>query len=434
MISHGLWTRRFAADPSIVGRSVTLNHEPFEVVGVMPAVFTYPAGRRIDAWIPLSYFGPDQIGRVRAARFLAVIARLKPGVAEAQFRSELSGVAERLSREYPENEGWTSVTTAPIEETIVGEVRRPLMVLMAAVGMLLLIACVNIAGLLLARASGRQTELAVRAALGAGRARIARQLATESLTLAILGGILGAGLGLAAVRAFAAWGATELPRPAELRVDGVVLAFTVGLSVISGLAFGLFPALRASTNLEQSLRAGARGAVSGVGQRLRSALVVVEVALAVVLVAGAALAAKSLVRLLAVDPGFRASNALVVTVSVPSLQHYVATLDAIGAIPGVQAAGSIRDLPLQGQGEQMRPGVAGRPSAPGGDAVVQRHHVSTDYFKAMGIPLRAGRTFAASDRADAPRVFVINEDAARRIWPGRTPSARRSASARRRSR
>jgi predicted permease len=418
VISHGLWTRRFAADPSIVGRSVTLNREPFEVVGVMPAAFTYPAGRRIDVWIPLSYFGPDQIGRVRGARFLAVIARLKSGVSEAQFRSELSGIAERLSRKYPETQGWASVSTAPIEETIVGELRRPLLVLMAAVGMLLLIACVNIAGLLLARASGRQTELAVRAALGAGRARIARQLATESLTLAILGGILGAGLGLAAIRAFAAWGATELPRPAELRIDGVVLAFTVGLSVISGLAFGLFPALRASTNLEQSLRAGARGAAGGVGQRLRSALVVVEVALAVVLVAGAALAAKSLVRLLAVDPGFRSSNALVVTVSVPSVQQYVATLDAIGGIPGVQAAGSIRDLPLQGQGEQMRPGIAGRPSIPGGDPLVQRHHVSTDYFKAMGIPLRAGRTFAAWDRADAPRVFVINEEAARRIWPG----------------
>ena len=418
VISHGLWTRRFAADPSIVGRSVTLNREPFEVVGIMPAAFTYPAGRRIDVWIPLSYFGPDQIGRGRGSRFLAVIARLKPGVAEAQFRSELSGIAERLSREYPESQGSTSVTTAPIEETIVGDVRRPLMVLMAAVGMLLLIACVNIAGLLLARASGRQTELAVRAALGAGRARIARQLATESLALALFGGILGIGLGMAAIRAFAAWGATDLPRPAELRIDGIVLAFTLGLSVISGLAFGLFPALRASTNLEQSLRAGARGAVSGVGQRLRSALVVIEVALAVVLVAGAALAAKSLVRLLAVDPGFRSSNALVVTASVPSLQHYVATLDAINAIPGVQAAGSIRDLPLQGQGEQMRPGVAGRSSAPGSDPLVQRHHVSMDYFKAMGIPLRAGRTFAASDRADAPRVFVINEEAARRIWPG----------------
>jgi predicted permease len=418
VISHGLWTRRFAADPAIVGRSITLNKEPFEVVGVMPAEFTYPAGRRIDVWIPLSYFGPDQIGRVRAARFLAVIARLKPGVAEPQFRYELSALAERLSREYAENAGWRSVTTAPIGESIVGEVRRPLMVLMTAVGLLLLMACVNIAGLLLARASGRRAELAVRAALGAGRARIARQLTTESLTLALAGGALGIALGLAAVRAFAAWGEAELPRPAALRIDGVVLAFTAGLSIISGLGFGLVPAVKASTNLEHALRAGSRGAVGGAAQRLRSALVVVEVALAVVLVAGAALAAKSLVRLLAVDPGFRPANALVVTISVPSVQHYTAILDGIRGIPGVEAAGSIRDLPLQANGETVRPGIAGRPTPPGGDPLVQWHHVSTDYFKAMGIPLRAGRAFELTDRRGSQFVVMINEEFARRAWPG----------------
>jgi len=418
VISHGLWTRRFASDPSIVGRSITLNKDPFEVVGVMPAEFTYPAGRRIDVWIPLSYFGPDQIGRVRAARFLAVIARLKPGITEPQFANELSAIAERLSREYSENVGWTSVTTAPIGESIVGEVRRPLMVLMAAVGLLLLMACVNIAGLLLARASGRQAELAVRAALGAGRARLARQLATESLTLALAGGAVGIALGFIAVRAFAAWGGAELPRPAALRIDGVVLAFTAGLSIISGLAFGLFPAVKASTNPEHALRAGSRGAVGGTGQRLRSVLVVVEVGLAVVLVAGAALAAKSLVRLLAVDPGFRPANALVITISVPSVQHYTAILDGIRGIPGVEAAGSIRDLPLQAKGETVRPDIAGRPTPPGGSPLVQWHHVSTDYFKAMGIPLRAGRAFELTDRRSSQFVVMINEEFARRTWPG----------------
>ena len=418
VISHGLWTRRFASDPSIVGRSITLNKEPFEVVGVMPADFTYPAGRRIDVWIPLSYFGPDQIGRVRVARFLAVIARLKSGATEAQFRDELSGIADRLSHEYPENVGWGAVSTAPIEETLVGEVRRPLLVLMAAVGMLLLIACVNIAGLLLARASARETELAVRAALGAGRARIARQLATESLSLALLGGGVGVVLGFIAIRAFAAWGGTELPRPAALRIDGVVLAFTLGLSVVSGLLFGLFPAMRATRSLEQSLRAGSRSSVGGTGQRLRSVLVVIEIALAVVLVAGATLAAKSLVRLLSVDPGFRASNALVVIINVPSIQHYTAVLDGIRAIPGVEAAGSIRDLPLQGKGEVVRPDIAGRPTPPGGNPLVQWHHISTDYFKAMGIPLIAGRAFELSDRRGSPFVVMINEEFARRTWPG----------------
>lgn len=418
VISHGLWTRRFGADPSIVQRPVTLNGEPFEIVGVMPAPFTYPAGRRIDVWLPLSYFGPDRIGRVRGARFLAVIARLKPGVTESQFRDELSGIADRLSREYPENAGWTSATTVPIGESIVGGIRTPLLVLMAAVGMLLLIACVNIAGLLLARASGRQTELAVRAALGAGRGRIARQLVTESLALSLAGGALGVVLAFAAVRAFAAWDPTELPRPGGLRIDGFVLAFTVGLSIASGVIFGLFPALSVSTNLEQSLRAGSRSSVGGTGQRLRSALVIVEVGLAVVLVVGAALAAKSLARLLAVDPGFRPAHALVVTISVPSVQHYEATLDAIRGIPGVEAAGSIRDLPLQGNGEQLRPDVAGRPTPPGGSPFVQRHHVSVDYFKAMGIPLRSGRAFEPTDRPGAPFVVVINEELARRTWPG----------------
>jgi predicted permease len=418
VISHGLWTRRFGADPSIVGRSVAFNKEPFQVVGVMPPAFTYPASRSIDAWIPLSFFGPDQIGRARGAHFLAVIARLKPGVTESQLRNELSGIAERLSRDYADNPGWTSVNTAPIGDTIVGEVRRPLIVLMAAVAMLLLIACVNIAGLVLARASGRQPELAVRAALGAGRGRIARQLMTESLTLALIGGGLGIALGFVAVRAFAAWGSTELPRPGALRVDGLVLAFTVGLSVVSGLLFGLFPALRASSNLEQSLRSGSRASVGGTGQRLRSALVVVQVGLAVILVAGAALAAKSFARLIAVDPGFRPSNGLVVTISVPSIEHYVPMLDAIRAVPGVEAAGSIRDLPLQGKGELVRPDIAGRPTPPGGSPTAQRHHISVGYFKAIGIPLRAGRDFELTDRAGSRPVVIINEEFARRNWPG----------------
>ena len=418
VFSHGLWTRRFGGDPSILGRAVTLNGQPFQVVGVMPPGFTYPAEQSLDAWIPLSFFGPDDIGRSRGAHFLAVIARLKPGATESQIRAELSGVAERLSHDYADNAGWTSVTTAPIAETIVGEVRRPLIVLMVAVGMLLLIACVNIAGLVLARASGRQTELAVRAALGAGRGRIARQLMTESLMLALLGGVLGSALALAAVQAFDAWGATELPGPGTVRLDSVVLAFCAGVSVLAGLAFGLFPAVKASRQLEASLRAGSRGAVGGTGQRVRSALVVAEVGLAVILVLGAALTAKSFARLIAVEPGFRASDALVVTTSVPSRERYVAVLDAIRAVPGVEVAGATRDLPLQATGELWRPDIAGRATPIGGSPTVQGHHVSVDYFKAMGIPLKAGRTFTMADREDAPPVAMVNEEFARRNWPG----------------
>ena len=425
VLSHGFWMRRFGGDPSLLGGTVTLNDEPFRVAGIMPPGFTYPGERSIDGWIPLSFFGPDDIGRVRGAQFLSVIARTKPGVTEAQLRSELSGIADRLQTEYPDNRGWRAVTTLPIGESILGEVRRPLVVLMAAVGMLLLIACINIASLLLARATGRQRELAVRAALGAGRGRIARQLLTESLTLALLGGVLGIGLGTVAVRALAATGASELPRAADIRVDGLVLAFTFVISLVAGLAFGLVPTLRASNNLERSLRSGARGSVGGAGHRLRSALVVIEVALAVVLVVGAGLATKSFARLLAVDPGFRTENALVAMLGVPdryengqNMLYYYSVLEAIRDLPGVRAAGAIRDLPLLGRGEMARPSVAGRPTPPEGEPAVQLHQISTDYFEAIGTPVLAGRTFAMSDVRGTPLVTVVNEELARRAWPG----------------
>jgi predicted permease len=426
VLSHELWTRRFGADRSLVGRTVTLNSEPFQVVGVMPERFTYPADRAIDAWVPLSFFGPNDIGRVRGAHFLAVIARLKPGVTEAQLGAELSTIAARLSRDYPDNPGWESVTLMNLRESILGEVQRPLLVLMVAVALLLLVACVNLASLLLARATGRRQELAVRAALGAGRGRIARQLLTESLTLAILGGLLGIALGVVAVRVLAASGASELPRAGDIRVDGTVLAFTVMLSLLSGLLFGIMPALRASSDLEHTLRAGARGTVGGSGQRLRSGLVVAEVALAVILVIGAGLATKSFARLSSVDSGFQPSSALVVTMSVPgryttreaAQDYYYRVLDAVRTVPGVQAAGSVRDLPLRGNGEMVRPTVPGMTMPPGEGPAAQMHHVSTDYFKALGVPIRGGRSFEMTDRAGAPPVLVVNEELAKRFWPG----------------
>jgi len=426
VLSHGLWTRRFGSDPSLVNKTLTLNGQPFVVVGIMPPGFTYPADQSLDAWIPVSFFGPDAIGRSRGSRFLSVVARMKPGVNEAQLRAEVAGIAARLVREYPDNPGWDDASSMNIRDSILGEVRRPLVVLMVAVAMLLLIACANVASLLLARATGRQRELAVRAALGAGRGRIARQLLTENLTLATLGGLLGIGLGLVAVRAIAAAGASELPRAGDIRIDGLVLAFTVAVSIVSGLLFGLAPTARASGgNLEVSLRSGGRGTVGGAGQRMRSALVVAEVALAVMLVVGAGLATKSFARLLSVKPGFEPSNALVVVTGVPSryptaegrANFYYAILDAIRRVPGVQAAGSIRDLPMQGNGEMNGVTLPGQAVLPGHELTVQRQHISTDYFKALGTPLRAGRTFEMTDREGAPLVVVVNDELAKRFWP-----------------
>jgi predicted permease len=427
VLSHGLWTRRFGADPGIVGRSISLNGDPFQVVGVMPPGFTYPADRTIDAWLPLSYFGPDNIGRSRGSHFLQVIARLKPGVTETQLDDELTGFATQLASQYPDNPGWTGITTRNLRDAILGEVRAPLVVLMVAVAMLLLIACVNIASLLLARATARQRELAVRAALGAGRGRIARQLLTESMTLAFLGGALGIGFGWIAVRTLASTGASELPRAGQIGVDGWVLAFTLVVAVLCGLLFGVAPTIRASAaNLQGMLRAGARGSVGGAGQRLRSGLVVVEVALAVVLVIGAGLATKSFARLLRVSPGWNSDNALVVMTSVSDrfesrearLAFYQTVLETIRGLPGVVAAGSIRDLPLRGNGEGMRISTPERPAAPGEGIPAQQHQISTDYFRAMGTPLRSGRGFEVTDHATAPFVVMINEELAKRLWPG----------------
>ena len=247
--------------------------------------------------------------------------------------------------------------------------------------------------------------------------------------VALLGGLLGVGLAFVAVRALATAGARELPRAAEIGIDGTVLAFTFVVSLAAGLLFGLAPTLRGSSNLEGSLRAGARGSIGRPGQRLRSALVVAEVALAVILVIGAGLATKSFARLLSVDPGFEPSGALVATISVPerydsddtpdaSRAYYYRVLEAIRAVPGVRAAGSVRDLPLRGRGEMYRPDVPGQPTAPGEGPAIHVQHISTDYFKAMGTPVRAGRTFEMTDRQDAPPVIVINEEMARRLWPG----------------
>jgi predicted permease len=425
VISYGLWRRRFGADPRVLGRALTLDAMPYTVVGVMPPAFTFPADR-IDYWMPLSILGPDDIGRQRASRFLDVIGRLAPGATIQQAHDELASVSRLTAEREAEARGWTDVTMLPVREALVGDVRRPLVVLLGAVAFVLLITCVNIAGLLLARATARQRELAVRSALGAGRGRILRQLVTESLVLALLGGTLGVGLAYVAVRALGAFGAADLPRAAEIRIDGLVLAYAFLVSSLAGLIFGLLPAIRAtSRNLQGVLRAGSRGSVGNAGQRLRGALVVAEVALAVILVVGAGLATKSFTRLLDIDPGFKPQHVLAVRLGIPYERigdrvpaYYQELLDRIAAVPGVEAVGAAKDFPLRGTGELRAPTVPG--SAGGaGDRPIRLPvlHVSADFFRAMGIPLLAGRTFTTADRADAPPVFVVNQAFAKRYFP-----------------
>ena len=428
MLGYGIWENRYGSAPDIIGRRITLNSEPFTVIGVMPRGFTYPSDGPLSVWVPLSVFGPDDIGRSRGSRFLSVVARLKPGVSQAQFEAEMNGVASRLASTYTANAGWETVSLESVRESIVGNVQRPLSLLLGAVALVLLITCVNVASLLLTRGSTRQRELAVRAALGAGRRRIVRQLLTESLTLALLGGALGALLAFLALRTLASSGVAGLPRGSDVTLDGSVLAYTLGISLLSGLLFGVVPTMRvAGASFEGALRAGGRGSVGKSGNRLRSGLVVAQVALAVILITGAGLTTKSLLRLLAVDMGFNPRNALVISMAVPDEFHeppeaanryYESILQAIRAGPGVRAVGSVRDLPTRGNGEMWKPDAVGSPLQPDQSPAAQLHHVSSDFFKAMEIPLRSGRYFAATDRRGAPTVLLVNEEFARRFWPG----------------
>ena len=426
VLSDGLWQRRFGGDRTIVGRAVTIDGTPYTVVGVMAPAFTFPGGR-VDFWMPLSTIPEDGIGRQRASRFLSVIGRLAPNVTPAQAYDELAAISRRIEQREADARGWTDVTMLPVRESMVGDVRRPLLVLLGAVAFVLLITCVNIAGLLLARATARQRELAVRSALGAGRGRILRQLLTESVVLALIGGALGVALASAGVGALGAFGASELPRAASIRIDATVLLYALGVSTLAGLLFGLLPAIRAtSRNLQGVLRAGSRGSVGNAGNRLRGALVVAEVALAVVLVVGAGLATKSFARLLEIDPGFQPRNVLAVRLGIPYERigadrvpgYYEALLASIAAVPGVEVVGAAKDYPLRGTGELRGPTVPGGANGSADRPIrLPVMHVSADYFRAMGIPLRAGRSFTAADRQEAPLVWIVNEAFVRQYWP-----------------
>ena len=426
VLSHAYWQRQFGGETSVVGRRVTLGGASYEIVGVMPPDFRFPSPI-VEMYIPYSTIPDDAIPRLRPVRSLDVIARMKPGVTLGQANAELNGIARGLAEQYRENRNLGAASAVPLQESIVGRVQTGLFVLLGAVGFVLLIAAVNLASLLLARATARERELAIRAALGAGRSRLVRQLFTESLVLAIAGGILGLLVAKIGAQLLLRLAAGQLPRAEDVGLDGSVVLFTALVSIVTGVAFGLVPALRASSpELQHSLREGTRGSTSGVG-RVRSALVVSEVALAMLLVIGAGLMTRSFIKLMQVDLGFVTDHRLAVNYTISTARHqtevalrntYRDMLDRVRAVPGVLAAGAIRDLPFRGDGETIRFLAPGMTPGPNNDRPQATMMFTSDgFFSAMGIPLIAGRDLSPQDRQGTPLVFVVNEAFAKKYYP-----------------
>ena len=428
LLGDGLWKRRFGGSPAAVGRSIGLNGQSWTVVGVLPPDFQL-INRQVEVFIPLP-MQPAATYRATGTRNLAVFARLKPGVALRQAQAELELVAARLEQDYPRlNSGWT-VFILPLGEELVGDVRRGLSAMFAAVGFLLLIACANVANLLLARASNRQREVALRAAVGASPGRIVRLLLAESLLLAACGGLLGVFLAWAGLKLFAAIGPRDLPRLDYVSINPVVLAFTLAAVIFTGVLFGMAPvAALARPNLAEYLKEGGRGSSAGrLLASLRNMLVGTEVALAAVLLVGAGLMARSFVRLRAVDPGLAPDKLLTMRVLLPQraanpaerVVFFRQVLERIRAVPGVRSAGAVNFLPLTGYGAAATFSVEGRPVPPIAEkptALVRA--VDPDYFGAAGIPLLRGRAFTERDAAESPKVIVVSKTLARRFWqPG----------------
>jgi putative ABC transport system permease protein len=430
VLGYDFWQREFGGASTVVGRRVQLGGESYEIVGVMPQSFRFPAPA-VQVYIPFSTIPDGAIPRRRGVRILDVVARMKPGVSVGQANAEMNAITRGLAEQYPEDKTLGAAAVEPLRDSIVGDVRSGLLVLLGAVGFVLMIAAVNLASLLLARATARERELAIRLALGAGRGRLVRQLFTESLCLAVLGGALGLLVAVAGERLLVQLASGQLPRVEDVTLDYRVLAFTGLVSLITGIAFGFVPALRASSpELQQSLREGSRGSTAASG-RLRSALVVAEVALAVVLAIGAGLMMRSFTNLLRVDLGFVPNHRVAVNFTISGARHqteperlrvYHDMLEKVRSIPGVVAAGAIRDLPFQGDGEMISflpPGFTA--GADGQRPTATLMFTSDGFFNAMGIPLIAGRDLSPQDRRGAPIALVVNQALARKYFPGINP-------------
>jgi putative ABC transport system permease protein len=430
VLSHGLWQRRFGADPGVVGRSISLNGVPVTILGVMPAGFAFPS-RTIEFWRPLAINPADAS---RGAHFLGVVARMKPGVSIDQAVAEMKTIAERLAQQYPDAAANESAEVVALHDQVVGGIRPALLTLLAAVGVVVLIVCANVANLLLVRASVREKEVAIRAALGAGRRRLAFQMFVESLVLALTGGAIGVLLAYLAIPLVQSLGADSIPRVADIRIDVRVLMFAFGASVLTGILFGLAPVWHATrAGLGAVLKEGGRSSATSGGRWVRSALLVVEVALSIVLLVGASLLLRSFAKLTNVDPGFKPANVLAFQVGLPPATYpqdvnriafFDTLLDRVRALPDVQAAGMVHRLPLRG-GYVLSFDVQGRPKArPGEEPSAHYRAVSPGYFETLGIPLRRGRLFTARDTEKPPLVAIVDEAFVKRHFANENPIGR----------
>jgi putative ABC transport system permease protein len=440
VIGYDLWQRRFGGDPNIVGRSMTLNNQKTAIIGVLPADVGWyvQKGSMVkkapEIWLPWQI---SNTLRERKGRFARAVGRLKPGVTLAQAQNEMNIIGARLEQQYPEfNTNW-GITVVPLRTQFTGDIRKPLLILLGAVGFVLLIACANVANLLLARAASRRKEIALRAGLGASRWRIARQLLTESLLLSVLGGAIGLLLAWWGTKALIALSPPGLMDLRHVTVNLPVLAFTFGLTLLTGIIFGLVPAVEAARfDLNESLKEGGKNIGGGArSHRLRNVFVVTQVALALVLLVGAGLLMKSFNRLQSVEPGFEPGNLLAMQISLPGRKYdtdpkvmdfYRKAVEQIQAIPGVEAAGAINYLPFAGPHSGTDVSIEGQPKPPLGQELGTGVCVTdANYFQAMHIPLKRGRLFTKQEATEMRHVVIINETFARVNLPGQDPIGKR---------
>ena len=434
VLSYALWQKRFGGDTGIINKRITLDDKSFEVIGVMPRDFQFPATAEI--WLPLNFDGSPGM-KQRKAHFLRPIGRLKAGVSLAQAQADTDAIARQLEAAYPDtNTGW-NLRLVSLREQIVGNIRSTLYILLGAVGLVLLIACANVANLLMAHAASRQKEIAVRSALGAGRLRIARQMITESVMLAVIGGALGTLLAIWGVQGLVALSGANIPATANVKIDQMVLVFTLVTSLFTGLLFGLAPALRTmKLNLSETLKEGGRsGSESAQRNRTRSLLVVLESAVAVMLLVGAGLLIRSLIRLQNTNPGFDAANVLTIRIDLPqkkyaapeALSSFWEQFEArVGGLPGVESVGLVSELPLSGQPNDMPYTVEGRAAGTANQAFDDDfRRVNQDYFRTLRIPFLRGRNFTSQEVRQGAKVLIISESLANQTFPNEEPLGKR---------